>query len=648
MSLAIETFTNPRAARGWRPGNNAGGHSLFKALGHPLAARAVPQLKAELAALEGFAVYDPNGWLKDFAALHGLDPQPIEAVFAQRIEDIGRDVLGHRVRPITELKGCATRNLLVAAFEPERLIGQIEPMMPLGMTIASFAPLRLPEAMLSNTRSYLDPLNFATNFAFFRDTEAWHTRLVSANYWGSHGASDAALWLCLFDANGDTLAEWTEPLGPAGSSVILDSREVRRRFGLGPFTGSLFMHAIRVRGHDVVKYALDTFSESGNDLSCTHDANAWPADLYAGLPAPAEGETVWLWVQNSHPAAIPPGTIGVNLMGSQEIVRLDDDIPPFGTVAIDVSRLLPAARWPQQIEIQAGRYFVRPRYEVRGEGARTRIAHANVERIDLEANPEIPALTQVMGKGYIMPLPVLPLERFETLVLPTPMTTAQRELPVSALLIDADGRQVAATYLGRILRRESRPVSVDAWLAEAGGALASGYGHVELVYDFRDGGEADGWLHAIGRYRQRRNGHAAETSFGAHIYNTALVYRDEPQSYAASPPGLTTRIFLRLGAAPLDTFCHLIYPASLPWRAKSATELTLIDGAGQAVASRQVEIACGGSLFWRVGETFSDAERAAAGERAYVQVRDTTCRLFGFHGLMRGESAFCLDHMFGF
>ena len=45
-------------------------------------------------------------------------------------------------------------------------------------------------------------------------------------------------------------------------------------------------------------------------------------------------------------------------------------------------------------------------------------------------------------------------------------------------------------------------------------------GHAELVYDFRDGGGADGWLHALFRYEDRQSGHAAESSFGAHIFNT--------------------------------------------------------------------------------------------------------------------------------
>jgi hypothetical protein len=32
----------------------------------------------------------------------------------------------------------------------------------------------------------------------------------------------------------------------------------------------------------------------------------------------------------------------------------------------------------------------------------------------------------------------------------------------------------------------------------------------------------------------------------------------------------------------------------------------------------------------------------------YMLIRDLTCRLFGYHGLLHGEQAFSLDHMFGF
>ena len=45
---------------------------------------------------------------------------------------------------------------------------------------------------------------------------------------------------------------------------------------------------------------------------------------------------------------------------------------------------------------------------------------------------------------------------------------------------------------------------------------------------------------------------------------------------------------------------------------------------------------------------FDPGERATAGDDAYIIIRDTTCRLFGYHGLINGSGAFSLDHMFGF
>ena len=109
-------------------------------------------------------------------------------------------------------------------------------------------------------------------------------------------------------------------------------------------------------------------------------------------------------------------------------------------------------------------------------------------------------------------------------------------------------------------------------------------GHAELVYDFRDGGEADGWLHALFRYEDRASGHGAESSFGAHIFNTAMTYRDEPQSYSGPPPGLSTRLFLKLGDRRRRSFAVLIYPASGPWHPVSSTVLQLHDGTGRIIA----------------------------------------------------------------
>ena len=51
----------------------------------------------------------------------------------------------------------------------------------------------LPEALLTNTARYLDAVNFATNFVFFRDDDHFATRLTTANYWAGYGARIGAL-----------------------------------------------------------------------------------------------------------------------------------------------------------------------------------------------------------------------------------------------------------------------------------------------------------------------------------------------------------------------------------------------------------------------------------------------------------------------
>jgi len=635
MKLKIETFSNVK-----------GGNSFYKAVAHPLAARAMPRMLERLGARE-VAVYDPHGLTNGLAEFYDLSRLRLAGCFVQDVTAIGKPVLGRAAQPVTELQESGAEAVLVAAFDAGRLVDHIRHLLPPGAEILSFDALRLPDDMLTNRRSYLEPLNFATNFVFFRDVDGQHTRLVSANYWSGYGAVEVSLWLALFDQDGKLIAEWREPVPPTQGAIVLDSREIRRRLGLPAFTGQLFVHAIGAAGHDVVKYALDTFGDDPGDgsLSCTHDANSWPADLYAGLPAPREGERVLLWVQNSHPRAIPPGSIGLDLMGRGEMRSWNRPIAPFATAVLDVAEILPGARWPQQIEVQAGKHMVRPRYEVIAS-ARRRIAHVNVERTDLKPDPRLAELGNLLGKGYLLPAPVLPRQVWRSLALPTPMSTCQIELPVSAILYDGDGQEAARHRFGRLRRHDSVALDVDQWLN--GTVLPAGFGHMELVYDFTAGDLADGWLHGLFRYEDRASGHAAETSFGAHMFNTVLTYKSEPQSYAGRPPGLSTRLFLRLGEAPYDTLCHLIYPASTPWHGKSETDLVLHDGTGLEVARERAHIPCSGSLFWRYGETFDRATRARAGERAYIVIRDTTCRLFGYHGLIGRDGAFSLDHMFGF
>ena len=634
MTLDIDTFSNV-----------SGGFSFFKALGHPLAA---PRVRALLDRLAGpVAIYDPHGHAAAFAALYDIAHLDCAGIFVQDLEAVGKTVLGRQTQPVTALPDSIAA-VLVLAFDAQRIINDFRHLVPEGAQIVSLDAGRLDDDMLTNPKRYLDPINFATNFAFFRDAGGCHTRLVTVNYWGGYGATDTRLWLCLLDADGVAIAQWSQPAPAANGSIKIDSREVRACLALGEFTGQLFIHVVNGAGHDVVKYALDTYGDDETVQSCTHDANAWPSDLYAGLPAPDDGEKIVLWVQNSHPCPIPAGAVGLNRMGAEgEISWLEQEIPPFGTYALDIASLLPGLRWPAQIEIQAGKHFVRPRYEVTTKSGRTRISHPNVERRDLAADPGIPGLSRHLGKGYLLPAPILPIDRYATSVLPTPMSTAQRSLPVAAIVYDRDGGEVARHAFGNLGRGHASLLDIDTLLA-APHTLPGGYGHVELVYDFADGGDADGWLHGLFRYRDRDTGHGADTSLGAHIFNAALTYRNEPQSYSGPAPGLSTRLFLRLGAAPLDTACHLIYPASTPWRARSDTALILCGADGKAVAEMRIAIACGGSLFWRYRETFDEAARDAAGDGAYVMIRDTTCRLFGYHGLINGRHSFSLDHMFGF
>jgi hypothetical protein len=636
MALRIETFDNTR-----------GGNTLYKALTHPCAARPARALLDALACHAQVAIYDPLGALEPFEAVFGLEGIEVAGAYVQQIAQLGSVILGRPARPVTELPGSRATAVFVTAFDAERIIAQIRPYLPDRAELFSLDAMRIPADRLTDRRTYLDPLNFATNFVFFRDADGLHTRLATANYWSGYGAGPVTCWMTLFAGDGRVLAEWCESCGSSASAIVLDSREVRSRFRLPEFSGQLFLHVVGAAGHDVVKYALDVFSdaEDGCSLSCTHDANAWPADRYAGLPAPAAGEQILLWIQNSHPIPIPAGAIGVNRMGDECVVPLNDPVAPFASRPVDIAKLMPDVRWPKQLELRAGKYMVRPRYEVIDRGRR-RIAHVNVERADLMPDPEIARLGDTLGKGYLLPAPVLPRAQWRTLVLPTPMAVRQAELPIAARVYAPDGSEVLSYSFGRLPRGHAAALDLDE--VEGIAALRDGYGHLELLYDFSAGGEGDGWLHALFRYRHRDSGHAAETSFGAHVFNTILTYRDEPQSYTGRPPGLSTRLFLRLGVDDCDTICHLIYPASQPWLPASSTDIILYDGHGCEVARTSAAIPCSGSRLWYYHAAFDPETRARAGAGAYVIIRDTTCRLFGYHGLVGRDGAFSLDHMFGF
>jgi hypothetical protein len=630
--LDIETFDNLR-----------GGNVAYKALAHPMAAEALARIAATLNRAGRVSIYDPDGIA---AMLLALAPAiEVEGIYVHDSMVVGQKRGVHTARALIDLPAARVATVMIAAFDASRLAARIRPLLPAGAAVSTLDDAKLPAHMITNPTRYLSAVNFATNFAFFRDDDQFGTRLTTVNYWAAYGARSIRLFMRLFAASGSVLAEWHQEIPQDLGGILLDSGEIRRRFDLPPFVGQLFIHAIGAAGHDIIKYALDTYSTTdGGSLSCTHDANAWPADRYAGMPAPLPDEQVVLWIQNSHARAIPAGALALDRMGADSPVTIEAEIAPFATVPLDVSSLLPDVRWPSQIEFRAGRHVVRPRYEVARKGRR-RIAHLNVERNDLRPDQQIKTLAASLGRGFILPFPILPRMRFRTVVQPTPMSTNSMGFPLRVDVFRNDGEKIADRYLGVLPRDHGVVVDFDALLNSD--ALTDG-GHAELVYDFREGGEADGWLHALFRYEHRDSGHLAESSFGAHIFNTLMTYRNEPQSYGGPPPGLSTKLFLKLGMAELESFCVLIYPASAPWRARSSTILELHSHTGAVLESKRVEIACSGSTILYLSRQFEPDVLRAAGPGGYALIRDESCRLFGFHGLDNGAGRFSFDHMFGF
>ena len=285
MPLRIDTFRN-----------DIGGSSIYKAISHPLAGELARGLVAKLSANGRTAIYDPDGIIEAFETFYPLDGVELAGYFVQNVEHLNRRFRNLQAQPVTELPNARCGTVLVASFDDRKPLSQIKHLLPARAETVSFAALKTPSELQTVPDRYLSSLNFATNHVFFRDEGGHHSRLVSANYWTRYGAKKVRLWCRLFAEDGSVLATWFEECGAPESSLVIDSREIRARFGLPAFTGQLFVHAVGVAGHDIVKYALDTYGDDARVLSATHDANSWPADLYAGLPAPADGEDVVLWV----------------------------------------------------------------------------------------------------------------------------------------------------------------------------------------------------------------------------------------------------------------------------------------------------------------------------------------------------------------
>lgn len=627
--------------------NQTGRNVFYRAAIHPMTAPLTERMIAEVGSAQAVAVYDPAGYFADLAAMHDLSRWKIEGVYVQRLEEVGKDRSGFAARPLTALADSTAPLVFVGEFDSALNASRLGPYLPEAAKIAGLDSLRLGPEWLTNPAQYLDPLNFASDFLFFRDAEGLHTTISTINYWHGHGATETRLWCRLFGADGAALATWEQTLPAGACSITLDSAEIRRRFDLDDFTGSLFVHVIGAAAHDTLKYAVDVYDDTGRTATSTHDSNPWAADLYAGLPAADTGQRVRLWIQNCYPTAIPAGAIGIRPMGRGSFAPIGGEIPPYGTVAIDPAARFPNVAWPGQFEIRADKYCCRPRYEIAYGGDRRSVAHVNVERTDLKAAPDLPEATRILGKGFILPAPLLPIDGWSTTLLPTPMATWQQESALVLRAYHADGDLLAEQRLGRRGRGEQPAVALDEMLGDAAARLKGGSGHIELGYDFDAGAEGDGWIHALFRYVRRDTGRSAETSFGSHMFNVPATWRNEPNSYLGKPPGLSTRLYLRLTDRPGRVMCHLTYPTSGRWRPLSDTDLILHGADGAEIARRHVAIPCSGSRLVDATAIF-DGEELAAAHGGYVIIRDATCRLFGYHIFVGANGGFALDHMFGF
>lgn len=235
-------------------------------MGHPLAAPKIDDLLTQLGRYEKVALYDPQGWLLPFNEIHSLARLNVSGVYVQKFEAIGTSLVGHVAKPVTQLMETCPRRYLSC---PSMKRCCWTPFLPRTIKVYSLKDVKVDGALLTNPKKYLDPLNFATNFAFFRDEAGLHTRLATANYWTGYSQKPVKIWCRLFDAAGTEIVTWEEALAQAGESFVLDSKEIRARFNLGDFCGQVFLHVVGAAGHDIVKYGLDIYSDDGSVLSCT-------------------------------------------------------------------------------------------------------------------------------------------------------------------------------------------------------------------------------------------------------------------------------------------------------------------------------------------------------------------------------------------
>src|ERR1700729_730154 len=119
MPLKIDTFSN-----------QSGGNAFYKAVTHPLAADKARHLVVHLQKAGPVAVYDPSNQLGGFAEFFPLNEIEIAGLFVKDVDQIGRVFLNDTAQPVTEITNCACKAILIAAFDAEKLLGQVRHLIP--------------------------------------------------------------------------------------------------------------------------------------------------------------------------------------------------------------------------------------------------------------------------------------------------------------------------------------------------------------------------------------------------------------------------------------------------------------------------------------------------------------------------------------
>ena len=145
-------------------------------------------------------------------------------LYVQDTLALGKVRGGHIARPLTELGQAQVQSVLVAAFDAGRIAARLAAFLPKGAEVLTLDDAKLPEALVTNTARYLEPVNFATNFVFFRDDDHFATRLTTANYWAGYGARNVRFFHRLYDGAGAVLAEWEDKGRPASAATCSIAR----------------------------------------------------------------------------------------------------------------------------------------------------------------------------------------------------------------------------------------------------------------------------------------------------------------------------------------------------------------------------------------------------------------------------------------